>query len=405
MSDRLRRERVKPGIYKRIDSDGSTKYEIMYRDSDGRKRRETVGTRLRDAEARLVQAKADMSRGVRVAASRDLTVAVAAERWLEASGHLRATTLAAYEASLRTHVLPAFGNRRLETVTPDDVARWAQRMRTVAYRVEADRRAYPKTAEQNRPTTPLRAATIGLALKTLHRVFAHAIRRQGFAGTSPVAALERAERPTDEVKPRVILTPDELAAVVAVATPAYRDVLAFLAGSGCRVGEALGLTWGDIDFAAGTARITAQLDRNGQRVPLKTRNARRTLDLPRSLVERLKRRKLSSAHSSDHLLVFSTAIGGALDHRNVARRGLVAACRKAGLPVISPHGIRHAHASALLADGWDLAAVSRRLGHGSVAITASTYAHLLEDAERRQARRDRLDGLYGSSTSDVDEAA
>jgi len=46
---------------------------------------------------------------------------------------------------------------------------------------------------------------------------------------------------------------------------------------------------------------------------------------------------------------------------------------------------------------WDLPAVSRRLGHGSVAITATTYEHLLEDDERRRQRRDRLDGLHGAA--------
>src|SRR3954451_582541 len=79
-------------------------------------------------------------------------------------------------------------------------------------------------------------------------------------------------------------------------------------------------------------------------------------------------------------------------------RALAAACKAAGMPVVSPHALRHAHGSALLAGGEDLAAVSRRLGHGSVAVTAEVYSHLLDDAERRQARRDRLDGLYGGST-------
>jgi len=74
------------------------------------------------------------------------------------------------------------------------------------------------------------------------------------------------------------------------------------------------------------------------------------------------------------------------------------------VPVVSAHALRHAHASALLADGWDLAAVSRHLGHGSVAITASTYAHLLDDPERRQARYDSLDRLYGSEV-DIESAA
>ena len=87
-----------------------------------------------------------------------------------------------------------------------------------------------------------RARTISLALTALHRVYAHAIRRQGFAGTSPVAALERAERPSDERKAVTVLTPAQLAAVVEHAAPAYRPVIAFMARTGCRVGEALGLT-------------------------------------------------------------------------------------------------------------------------------------------------------------------
>ena len=52
------RERVRPGIYRRRNADGSTTYEIAYRDSDGRQRRQTVGPKLREAEQRLAQVKA-----------------------------------------------------------------------------------------------------------------------------------------------------------------------------------------------------------------------------------------------------------------------------------------------------------------------------------------------------------
>lgn len=197
------RERVRSGVYRRRNADGSTTYEITYRDSDGRQRRETVGPKLREAEARLAQVKADMSRGVRVAPRRNLTVAEAAEVWMDTTGHLRTSTVAAYRSALDHHVLPAFGRRRLDALTPDDVARWAQRATTLAYRLERDRAARPDPAsgaERARPGTPYRARTINLALTTLHRVYAHAIRRQGFAGTSPVVALERAERPSDERK-------------------------------------------------------------------------------------------------------------------------------------------------------------------------------------------------------------
>jgi integrase len=235
-----------------------------------------------------------------------------------------------------------------------------------------------------------------LALTTLQRVYSHAARRQGYAGTSPVAALEQSERPSGEPKVRVILTPEQVGAVLAAATPKWRPMLAFMAGTGCRIGETLGLTWGDLDLSKGTATITAQLSREGARVPLKTRKSRRTLDLPGSLVQALREHKIASAHTADDALVFATRRGTPLDHRNVARHGLVAACKAAGVPVVSPHAMRHAHASALLADGMDLAAVSRRLGHASVAITAGVYSHVIDDARRRDERRTQLDGLYGA---------
>jgi integrase len=389
-----RRERVKPGLWRRTNADGSTTFEITYRDSDGRQRRETVGPRQREAEDRLSQRKADMSRGVRVAPRRNLTVQAAAEAWIASTGHLRPTTVAAYRAALDCYLLPAFGRRRLDAVTPDDVARWAQRATTLGYRIERDRAAHPDPAsgaERARPTVPYRARTINLALTTLHRVYAHAIRRQGYAGTSPVAALERAERPSDEPKVPTVLTPEQLAAVVSHATPAYRPVLAFMAGTGCRIGEALGLVWEDVDLPERTARIAMQLDRKGRRVPVKTANGRRTLDLPGSLVTVLAAHRLASLDTAPGSPAFPVG------WRSVAR-ALAAACKAAGVPVVSPHALRHAHGSALLAHGEDLAAVSRRLGHGSVAVTAEVYAHLLEDDERRNARRDRLDALYGGGT-------
>lgn len=396
------RRRVRPGVYERRNRDGSTTFEVAYRDSDGKQRRETVGPRMKEAVARLAQIKADMSRGQRVAPRRHLTVAAAAEAWLAASGHLRDTTHDAYRAALDHQVLPDFGPRRLESITADDLARWIQRAQTLAYRVERDRAAYPDPEDgppRKRPSEPYSARTIDIALGVLHRVYRHAARRQGYAGTSPVAALERQERPRDgEARQMVVLTPEQVASLIEQARPAYRPVIAFLAATGCRVGEALGLTWADLDLRERTARIAMQANRKGQRVPLKTMNSRRTLDLPGSLAALLAAHKLAADDTSPQAFVFASMGGNPLDGPNVAARGVRAACKAAKVPVVGPHALRHAHASALLADGWDLAAISRRLGHGSVAVTARIYAHLIEDEDRRRERRDRLDALYGGPT-------
>jgi hypothetical protein len=147
------------------------------------------------------------------------------------------------------------------------------------------------------PTARLRLAAIwphqlaegvqdGLARHPLGRVYAHAIRRLGYAGTSPVAALERSERPQDAApKPRTVLTPEQVAAVMAHAAPLYRPALAFMAATGCRTCETLGLTWGDLDLGERTARIAMEADRDGP-----------------------------------------------MNHRNFARRGVVAACKAAACP-------------------------------------------------------------------------
>jgi integrase len=67
------------------------------------------------------------------------------------------------------------------------------------------------------------------------------------------------------------------------------------------------------------------------------------------------------------------------------------------------HSLRHSHASALIAAGWDIAEVSARLGHSSVATTQRIYVHQFDAAGRSDHRRDRLARLYsGKVEADVE---
>lgn len=60
------------------------------------------------------------------------------------------------------------------------------------------------------------------------------------------------------------------------------------------------------------------------------------------------------------------------------------------------HALRHGFASAWIASGGDLVELSAHLGHRDPSITASTYSHEFEKAARSDARRVRLDGIFGS---------
>ena len=56
-------------------------------------------------------------------------------------------------------------------------------------------------------------------------------------------------------------------------------------------------------------------------------------------------------------------------------------CEKHGLPRFHPHTLRHSLASLLIANGLDIVAVSRRLGHANPTMTLNVYAHVLEKAD------------------------
>jgi integrase len=169
----------------------------------------------------------------------------------------------------------------------------------------------------------------------------------------------------------------------------------------------LGLVWQDIDLEELTVSFTHQLDRKGVRRPLKTTRSRRVLEVMPQLVTTLRAMKIAAPKSGPHDLVFTSRTGTGHDHRNIGGRVLSRAVERAGLEaierdgvIVQPaptfHSLRHSHASALIAQGWDVSEVSARLGHASVATTQQTYIHQFDVAGRSNDRRNRLAALYGS---------
>lgn len=379
MPDQPNREHVERNIYRRHGADGRWRYELSFRDSDGRQRRQTVEGGIKAARAALADVKARQGRGERVAPMRNLTFNAAADRWWAAQAlALRPATQNAYGHGL-AHLRRAFGGRRLDALSVDDVARYV-----------ADQHA-----------AGLRAWTVRGHLTVAGRVFEYAQRRLGWAGTNPVRALDRHERPRSDQRERRVLDHAELARLLAAADEPYATTFAFAASTGARLGETLGLRWRRLDLDAGIASITHQLDRRGEYVPLKTERSRRTVELPAALVVALREHRLRSPATGADDYVFCSRTGGLPDHRNVAGRALRRAVVAAGLDAPAPnfHSLRHSHASAWIASGGDLVELSARLGHRDPAITASVYSHEFEAAARSDARRDRLDALYGSAVA------
>jgi integrase len=171
----------------------------------------------------------------------------------------------------------------------------------------------------------------------------------------------------------------------------YKCLLELLLTSGLRIGAALGLTLADLDAGNNLIRVEYQLSREGTRTPLKTDESQRTVDIPPQLMRRLLALITDRGDRfNPHAYVFATRNGTGLE-RKVARGALDRAVKDAGLAAPKPtlHDLRHSHASMLIALGYTLVDVQRRLGHRKPDTTLRVYAHQWKhhDAQRSHIGR------------------
>ena len=185
----------------------------------------------------------------------------------------------------------------------------------------------------------------------------------------------------------------------------YEPAFAFLAFTGCRRGEALGLTWSEVDLGAGQVSIrrtitvvNGDIHRSASTKTGRGRSIRLQPDLvamlkawrKRQLVERV----ALGAEYADEDLVFCQADGRPY-HPNHFSREFDRRLKRHGMPFIRLHGLRHSYATMALAAGVPAKVVADRLGHTSVMITLDLYSHVMPAVEAEHA--DRVGSLIASS--------
>jgi integrase len=166
---------------------------------------------------------------------------------------------------------------------------------------------------------------------------------------------------------------------------------------GMRQGEVLGIRWADVRLEGEnpTLAVNQALQRirgEFRFVRPKTDRSRRTIALPRSVVEALLAQRARQAADrlaigpawQDHGLVFTMPNGAPIE-RKFLHNDFKRILNSAGLPDTKFHNLRHSVASLLIAQGIPLREIMELLGHSSITLTADTYSHLMAPAMRAVA--------------------
>jgi integrase len=218
--------------------------------------------------------------------------------------------------------------------------------------------------------------------------------RLEIVGRNPAHAVPAPKPDAAEIE---ILSADQIADVLTrLEGHPLHPIAALAIGTGMRRGELCGLAWGATDLDSAMVRVERSLEETAAGLrfkPPKTRHGRRSISLPAQAVDILHayrrqqlelRLVLGLGRPGRDDLVFTLLDGSPYPPDKLSRDwGNVVRDKK--LPQVMFHALRHSHASALISAGVDIVTVSRRLGHGSPAITLTVYAHLFKNTDTTAA--------------------
>lgn len=390
-----RRGRGEGSIFRRKDGLWSAEVSLGY-GPDGKRRRVTLyGKTKREVQEKLLKLQQDALQGLPVKPEK-ITVEQHLRDWLAAKKRqVKSGTYLKYESHLLTHVIPAIG---------------AVQLRDLDYRrINA---LYHRLEEKG-----LAPATMSDVASILRSALEDAVVK-GLIPKNPAKMVPKPAHRREEAR---FMTQEEIRWLLEGVKGERLEAGFILAlHTGMRPGEWLGLPWDAVDLTMGTVTVRQALHEEKGRVfigSVKTRAALRTITLPKVAVEALRQhRKRQAAERlaagsawQDTGLVFTNRMGGLLRRSNVDGRDLARVIRKARqlaaeayekagmsrseaqakaarlLEGVTLHTFRHTHAALLIAQGVDIMAVSRRLGHENVRITLELYGHLLPGQDEKAA--------------------
>jgi integrase len=340
---------------------------------EGGKRKAFYGKTRQEVATKLAAALRDRDKGLPVGMDERQTTGQYLKTWLESTrGQIEPSSWRRYQDYVRVHLVPALGKVTLARLSAQQVQAF-----------------YGRKQQEG-----LSGTTVHGIHGMLHRALNDAL-RMGLVQRNVTEMVRAPRRTTQEVHP---LTEEQAQQFLAAAADAAADgdryyalyVLALT--TGMREGELLGLHWQDVNLQTGTVQVRLGLQEakgpHGRYILAepKTDYSKRTIGLTPTALDALRahrarlaeeRLRLGEAWDSSHDLVFPNTFGGLMIPDNLTKRPFKALLKRAGLPDIRFHDLRHTAATLLLARGVNVKLVSELLGHADVTTTLRIYGHVL----------------------------
>ncbi|MGW5769261.1 tyrosine-type recombinase/integrase [Streptomyces longwoodensis] len=374
---------------------------------DGTRTRKFVYGKTREEVADKLTEMQEMTRQGIPAASSTMAFGEYLTYWLAAIApeRLKPSTLNSYEGLTRLYIRPALGRKRLNRLSPADV-------RTFLFNFKSACLCCLRGADAERPEGKRTCCAVGRCCERRPSArtvqYVHAVLRSALQQAIREELIARnvariVETPTvnrKEVRP---LDAGEVKALLKTARSHRLYALwLLLVSTGLRRGEALALTWSDVDLNAGTLRVRRNVQRIRRELIFgtpKTTRSIRTVSLPRRCVQALTEHRAAQereravagpkwkpTEGQPAGLIFTTSTGRVIDPRGLNRM-LTILCRDAKVRRVRVHDLRHTCASLLLAQGVDARTIMETLGHSTITMTLDTYAHVMGTTLRAAAEQ------------------
>ena len=265
---------------------------------------------------------------------------------------------------MRLQAIPEIGRVQLKALSPEHLNR--------LYATWAERGLSPTT------------------LSHLHTVLHTALAQAVKWNYVPRNVTELVKKPKMAHREMAVLSRDQAQRLLETARGDRNEALYVVAlSTGMRQGELLALRWKDVNLDRGTAQVVATLQPTPEGLRIsepKTKSSRRQVQLTPMAIDALRRHRtaqnterlaLGSAWE-DNDLVFANAVGKPILASTLIRLSFAPLLKRAGLPRIRFHDLRHTAATLLLEQGVHPKMVSAMLGHSTIAITLDLYSHVTD---------------------------